>query len=294
MTDKRDDNSRKRIVGQSVSATGMVCSCITALWSQNEIFDRAPSRRPLQAGLLGVIIALAPGAGFAAPLSAPRFAALVRRCAPSVSPSVLRGIARTESRFEPLALRDNTRGLTRTPRSPAAAVDEAQRWLAAGDSVDLGLMQINAANLSSLGLTLTTALDPCRSLSGAAAILRSAYARGASVADSQAALLIALSRYNTGRPLDGLVNGYVGKVLATPPDGAVSMVPNARHAQTASDSFPSWDVWAAATYARAHGAPWLVAASRYPEPQMAVDTALSTNPAQIYPTADSRDDRRSP
>lgn len=294
MTDKRDDNPGNMIVRQDVSAAGMVRSCITALWSQNEIFDRAPSRRPLQAGLLGVIIALAPGAGLAAPLSTPRFAELAHRCAPSVSLSVLRGIARTESGFKPLALRDNTRGLMRTPPSLADAVDEARRWLAAGDSVDLGLMQINAANLPSLGLTLTTALDPCRSLSGAAAILRSAYARGASVAEQQAALLIALSRYNTGRPLTGLFNGYVGKVLAAAPGGAGLTEQNARRAQTAPNSLPSWDVWAAATYARAQGAPWLVAASRHPEPQMAVDTVLSTTPAQIYPTSDSRDDRRFP
>ena len=293
MTDKRDDNSRKRITGQSVSATGMACSRITALWSQNEIFDGAQLRRGLQTIFLGVTIVLTPGAGLTAPLSAPRFVELAQRCAPSVSLTVLRGIARTESRFEPLALRDNTRGLTRTPQSLAAAVDEAQRWLAAGDSVDLGLMQINAANLSSLGLTLTTAMDPCRSLSAAAAILQSAYARGASVVEQQAALLIALSRYNTGRPLDGLVNGYVAKVLATLPDGAVSTEQNARSAQTAPNSLPSWDVWAAATYAQTHGAPWLVATSRHPDPQMAVDTALSTNPAQIYPTSDSRDDRRS-
>ena len=298
MTDKRDDNSDKMIVRQDVSAAAKVrscsISCSAALLSQNNIFDRTQPRRLLQAIFLGVTIVLAPGTGLTAPLSAPRFVELAQRCAPSVSLTVLRGIARTESRFEPLALRDNTRGLTRTPQSLAAAVDEAQRWLAAGDSVDLGLMQINAANLPSLGLTLATALDPCWSLSAAAAILRSAYARGASVADSQAALLIALSRYNTGRPLAGLFNGYVGKVLAAAPGGAGSTEPNARRAQTAPNSLPAWDVWTAAAYARAHGAPWLVAVSRHPEPQMAVDTGLPTNPAQIYPTSDSRDDRRSP
>ncbi|MDE3116490.1 MAG: transglycosylase SLT domain-containing protein, partial [Pseudomonadota bacterium] len=207
---------------------------------------------------------------------------------------VLRGIARTESRFEPLALQNNTRGLAHTPPSLAAAVAQAQRWLAAGDSIDLGLMQINAANLPALGLTLTTALDPCRSLSGAAAILEAAYARGANVAEQQAALLIALSRYNTGRPLDGLINGYVGKVLATLPDGAISNEPNARRPQTAPNSLPAWNVWAAAAYARSHGAPWLVAASHRPEPQGIGNVALSANPAQIYPTSYSRDDRRSP
>ena len=294
MTDKRDDNPIDVSVRQDVSATSMLRSRIAALLGQNNIFDGAQSRRLLQASLLGAIIALAPRAGLSAPLSAPRFAELARRCAPSISLAVLRAVARTESGFKPLALRDNTRGLMRTPQSLADAVDEARRWLAAGDSVDLGLMQINAANLPSLGLTLTTALDPCWSLFGAAAILQSAYARGASVAEQQAALLIALSRYNTGRPLDGLINGYVGKVLASPPRGAVSTDPNARRAQTVSNGLPAWNVWAAAAYARTHGAPWLVAASHRPDPQMAVDTGLPTNPAQIYPTSDSRDDRRSP
>ncbi len=272
--------------------TSGITSCVAGLWTKIDKFDPMEPRHLLRVAILGLAVVFTPGPGFTAPLSAPRFAQLAQRCAPSVSLAVLRGLAHTESHFEPLALRDNTRTLTRTPRSVAEAVSQARHWIAAGDSVDLGLMQINAANLPALGLALPAALDPCRSLSGAAAILRAAYARGASVADSQAALLIALSRYNTGRPLAGLLNGYVGKVLAPHPGGVVSADANPR-AQTTSNSVPAWDLWANAAYAQIHGASWLVAAHHL-DPPAAETPVLSNTPAQIYPTSDSRDDRRSP
>ncbi len=293
MTDKRDDNPNSVIVRADVSVPAMVRSCVVGLWTKIETFDLIEPRQLLWPTLFGVTITFIPGPGFTAPLSAQRFATLAQHCAPSVSLGVLRAVARTESHFEPLALRDNTQGLARTSRTVAGAVSQARRWLAAGDSVDLGLMQINATNLPELGLTLSTALDPCRSLSGAAAILRAAYARGASVADSQAALLIALSRYNTGRPLDGIVNGYVGKVLAPHRGNAAAAEPSPP-ARTASNSVPAWDLWANAAYARVHGASWLVAESGRPEPPATEAAVLATTPAQIYPTATFRDDRRSP
>ena len=131
MTDKRDDNSSNVIIRQDVSAAGKVqscsISCCAALLSQNEIFDGAQLRKILQAIFLGVTIVLAPGAALTAPLSAPRFAELAHRCAPAVSLSVLRAIARTESRFEPLALRDNTRGRAQLPPRSGP-----HRWVAGG------------------------------------------------------------------------------------------------------------------------------------------------------------------
>ena len=78
-------------------------------------------------------------------------------------------------------------------------------------------MQINAPNLPRLGLTISEALNPCLSLAAGAVLLREAYHQGGTVAEQQAALLIMLSRYNTGRPLAGLVNGYVGDVIGNAP-----------------------------------------------------------------------------
>jgi type IV secretion system protein VirB1 len=115
-------------------------------------------------------------------------------------------------------------------------------------------MQINSGNLSALGMTVEDALDPCRSLEAGANLLSLAYSQGTSKADRQAALLIALSRYNTGRPLAGLVNGYVGQVLT---------VYDANKAASAS-SFPSklqqpnWSVWAVAHSPHSGSADWLI------------------------------------
>lgn len=192
----------------------------------------------------------------ATPLSPNEFNALAKACAFGVSVEVLRSVASKESHFEPYALHDNTRKVTRIAGNAKAAALLAEEWVAAGDSVDVGLMQINAPNLAPLGLTLAQAFDPCSSLAAGAAVLRSAYNKGSSAAEQQAALLIMLSRYNTGRPLNGLVNGYVGEVIAAgssdqvrKPEAAVAVEPQENR---------TWDVWASAAYAKEHGASWVV------------------------------------
>jgi hypothetical protein len=58
--------------------------------------------------------------------------------------------------------------------------------------------------------------------------------------DHEAALLIALSRYNTGRPLAGIANGYANQVIAA--QSALSSTPAGQNLQNAN---PQWDVWGA-------------------------------------------------
>jgi type IV secretion system protein VirB1 len=72
-------------------------------------------------------------------------------------------------------------------------VAAAQR-IAAGHSVDLGLMQINSGNLGLLGLTLGDAFTACKSVAAAAR------------------LLTLFSKYNTGSPTRGI--GYATRVMA--------------------------------------------------------------------------------
>jgi type IV secretion system protein VirB1 len=123
-------------------------------------------------------------------------------------------------------------------------------------------MQINSANLPALGMTVTDALDPCSSLAGGAAVLRAAYGGGSTQAEQQAALLMALSRYNTGTPFEGIMNGYVHTVLENTGKGveAPSVPPPATHASNFFDlnAPPSWNVSAAGAYAQLHGASWIV------------------------------------
>jgi len=152
--------------------------------------------------------------------------ALSQSCAPSVAPQTLAAIAHVESRFDPLAIGVNGNG----PR-PARARDAreaaatARRLLDRGANLDLGLAQINSDNLDWLGLSVEDTFDPCLNLRAAATVLRAGYRpSGEAPAHRQAALRVALSRYNTGDAGRGFRNGYVARVeqaavaldLATP------------------------------------------------------------------------------
>ena len=120
---------------------------------------------------------------------------LATACAPQIAPATLEAVAKTESGFEALAVHDNSTGRTYQPASTEEAVGLASQLIAAGHSVDAGLLQINNHNFEWLGLTVETAFDPCRSIAAAAT------------------LLTAISRYNTGSPRAGFTNGYVDRVL---------------------------------------------------------------------------------
>ena len=141
---------------------------------------------------------------------------LARSCAPSVAPETLLSVVRTESAFDPLTIGVNGRPHRALhPATVEAAVSLAEGLLARGENLDLGLAQINARNLTGLGLTVRAAFDPCRNLAGAARILTAGYlAAQRSAPGAQTALRAALSAYNTGDPVRGLRNGYVTKVQA--------------------------------------------------------------------------------
>ena len=143
------------------------------------------------------------------------FQALIHECAPTVAPSVIRAIIRTESNFDPLAL--NINGpvrLTERAKSVAEAASWAQWLISQGYSVDVGLMQINSRNLAWLELTLIDAFDPCTNIRAGASILAAQYDLARKThGEGEAALLRAISAYNTGNFHRGFSNGYVDKVL---------------------------------------------------------------------------------
>ena len=124
------------------------------------------------------------------------FMQLATTCAPQVAPRTLAAIAQVESQRDPLAIGDNTAHRAYHPADKAQAIALAQRLMAAGHDLDLGIMQINDRNLNWLGLTLDRAFDPCRSLSAGASVLT------------------ALSAYHTGSPTRGFHDGYVQRVVA--------------------------------------------------------------------------------
>ena len=109
--------------------------------------------------------------------------------------SRLAAIALHESGGDPLVIginADRDRGLPATSlRSPtaAAAAVQARALLEQGRSLDLGLMQINTAQLTRHGLTVEAAFDACRSMAAGA----DHYAD-----DVRAVWTLAHRRYNTG------------------------------------------------------------------------------------------------
>jgi type IV secretion system protein VirB1 len=119
--------------------------------------------------------------------------ALALQCAPAVDPHMILAIGQHESGLDPLTLHDNTTGQSLHGQGVIAA---ATQLIAAGHSVDLGLMQVNNHNLDLLGLRLRDTFEACRSIEAAAR------------------LLALFSKYNTGSPTRGIINGYAPRVLA--------------------------------------------------------------------------------
>ena len=92
----------------------------------------------------------------------------------------------------------------------------AHRLIRQGYNIDLGLGQINSANLGWLGLSVEDAFEPCRNLAAAARVLATNYQAVARFAPSpDHAIATALSLYNTGDRRRGFRNGYVARVYAS-------------------------------------------------------------------------------
>ena len=134
--------------------------------------------------------------------------------APAVNPGTLLAFAWYESRLRPWAIHDNTTLRTEFPASRAEAIALASALLARNHSLDLGLLQVNRANLTHTGLTVSTAFDPGQSMRAGAEILTEAYEQcfhgndRSSVNEQQTALRCAASVYNTGDEQAGILNRY--------------------------------------------------------------------------------------
>lgn len=142
------------------------------------------------------------------------FVALAQVCAPSVAVETMAAIVTHESKSNPFAIGINGGArLSRQPANRDEAVDVAARLLKMSLSIDLGLAQINSANLPKLGLRIEDAFDACTNLRAAEAVLRGCYDPAARrFGPGQRALQAALSCYNTGGFERGLTNGYVAGV----------------------------------------------------------------------------------
>ena len=214
--------------------------------------------------------------------------ALANQCAPAVAVSALLPVVQVESSGNPLALHIN-HGPKVSARTLAEAVVLADRYIAAGYSVDIGLGQINSRNLGWLGLGVEQAFEPCTNLGAAARILMAAYTRATSVTTGPAAIAAAYSLYNTGSMSAGLANGYVAKVwrAAGNPQAVAMTGPTDAPDKSAISSS---DILAVNEYAdvfaqansSSHGA------VSPPEPNAPVPTNASPAPAQVRSILDQR------
>ena len=126
-------------------------------------------------------------------------------------------IVKTESSFRPFSININRSSarLSRQPTTKEEAVATANRLIRSGYNIDLGFSQINSSNLKRLNMTVSDAFDPCTNISGGASILAENYKSALlTKKEPQAALLAAISTYNTGNQTGGFRNGYVQKVAA--------------------------------------------------------------------------------
>ena len=131
---------------------------------------------------------------------------LLMMCAPAVDPVTMAAVVKQESGGQPWVLNNNTTRKSVTFASKAAAVAAAVSAVGRGESVDLGLVQINSKNLPALGLSVEQVFDPCTNIAAGANILAAGYERSGSLGS-------ALSIYNTGRSDSKIGHAYAQKVF---------------------------------------------------------------------------------
>jgi type IV secretion system protein VirB1 len=132
---------------------------------------------------------------------------LLMMCAPAVDPVTMAAVVKQESAGHPWVINNNTTKKSSNFRTRAEAVAAASSAIQQGDSVDMGLAQINSQNLPALGLSVDQVFDPCINLAAAAQILSAAYTKSGS-------LVGALSSYNTGRADSSRGFAYAQKIFA--------------------------------------------------------------------------------
>lgn len=174
------------------------------------------------------------------------FHVLAENCAPSVAPEIMEKLVRAESGFNRFAIGVNgAEHRSYHPGSEEEAVRIARELIDKGHSIDMGLGQINSANLDWLDLTMETVFDSCTNLSASERVLRDGYDRArAQGSGPETALHQALSAYNTGTFTRGFSNGYVARVMGgnveTPPAEAQAQSPERAAPE---DTILTWDVF---------------------------------------------------
>jgi virB1-like protein len=137
--------------------------------------------------------------------------AMVAQCSPNMNPVIVQAIVKTESSFNPFAIGvNNGKHLAQQPSSFGEAVKTAKRLIAQGTNIDMGLGQINSANMSWLNLSVEQAFSPCSNLQALQRVYLTCYDKAGNSGLGNR-MQRAFSCYNTGNTTKGFYNGYVTK-----------------------------------------------------------------------------------
>lgn len=132
------------------------------------------------------------------PASAEALGSLVQRCAPNVAPRTALAIISVESSGIWYAVNDNDRP---TPSFASAdeAIGYAERRVAEGGNIDVGLAQLNSSHLREFGVTVREAFEPCTNVALGMTVLQQAWASAqARFGRTREALYRAFEAYNGG------------------------------------------------------------------------------------------------
>jgi type IV secretion system protein VirB1 len=139
---------------------------------------------------------------------------LVLLCAPLVHPDTANALVTVESSSNPHAIGVVGGALERQPRHLAEALATTRALATQGWNYSAGLAQINVRNFARLGMTDSTAFDPCQNLQAMQVVLSERLERVPAQVAPQAALRMALSCYYSGNFVTGFNHGYIRRVSA--------------------------------------------------------------------------------
>ncbi|KPH83189.1 MULTISPECIES: hypothetical protein [Bosea] len=100
-------------------------------------------------------------------MEAPDITALIARCAPAALTRPVAAIMREASAFEPLLVTiAGQRPIRVLAGSKPEAIALASEAIMAGQTVRIGMAQLDPEDFKSAGLTIATAFDPCAHIAG--------------------------------------------------------------------------------------------------------------------------------
>lgn len=147
-------------------------------------------------------------------IATPDLISLAQKCSPTVAPTTMVTLVKTESRGNRLALGLNGARLRYQPKTESQAVAWVKYLDKNGYNFDVGLGQINIKNIRKYKLKPEQLFDSCTNLRISGDILTKNYLQAKrNTNNQQLALRQALSMYNTGNQYSGFNNGYIEKVL---------------------------------------------------------------------------------